>query len=404
VLSELRAPEFTGERVIPGRVNENLFNEHRARYRFAARFAEGAQVLDAGCGAGYGAAELAGALSITGFDVSAEAIGLARANFSRPGVRFLQADCAALPFADASFDLVAAFEVIEHLDQWREMLTESRRVLKPQGLLLVSTPNKAYYAESRAAQGPNPFHRHEFAFEEFEAALSAVFAHVRIWTQNLSETIVFAPVHPDSSALEAGGDAAPANANFFLAACSQSEFAHNDVFAWLPESGNLLRQREHHIRKLEGELAKKDAWLAETLRKHESLQREHERTLAELKERNQWAERLNVELNQSGATIRDLQSEAGERLKWIRDLEAQIEAGRAEIARLNRHREELERDLADRAAWGQALDEQLRERNLELDQKRQVLDRLREERRLIAQSKWIRLGRKLNVGPVVEDE
>jgi len=46
--------EFTGERVIPGRVEDNLFNEHLARYRFSARLFQGpGRVLDAGCGAGY---------------------------------------------------------------------------------------------------------------------------------------------------------------------------------------------------------------------------------------------------------------------------------------------------------------------------------------------------------------
>ena len=77
-----------------------------------------------------------------------------RARISRrPAVRFLQASCEALPFADASFDLVAAFEVIEHLEHWQRTSDEARRVLKPAGVLLVSTPNKAYYAESRAEAG-----------------------------------------------------------------------------------------------------------------------------------------------------------------------------------------------------------------------------------------------------------
>ncbi len=66
---------------------------------------------------------------------------------------------------------MVAFEVIEHLDDWRGFLREARRVLAPNGQFIVSTPNKLYYTESRGADGANPFHVHEFDFEEFRAEL-----------------------------------------------------------------------------------------------------------------------------------------------------------------------------------------------------------------------------------------
>ena len=184
--------EFTGERVVPGLVDPDLFNEHLSRYRFAARFAaEGAKVLDAGCGTGYGTAEFAAAVQITAMDISPEAVAHATHAFGRPGVHFLQGACEVLPFADESFDLVVAFEVIEHLERWPDLLSEARRVLRSQGVLLVSTPNKAYYAEARAAAGPNPYHVREFEYGEFESALKEVFPHVQLWNQNHSELIAF---------------------------------------------------------------------------------------------------------------------------------------------------------------------------------------------------------------------
>ena len=92
--------EFTGERLIPGEVDIDLLNEHMARYHFAVRLARGKRVLDAGCGAGYGSAELADvAESVTGIDIAAEAVEHARAHYALHNVVFEQASCTQLPYA-----------------------------------------------------------------------------------------------------------------------------------------------------------------------------------------------------------------------------------------------------------------------------------------------------------------
>jgi hypothetical protein len=91
--------EFTGERVIPGEVNDDLWAEHIARYAFASSFAEGRSVLDVGCGAGYGAAELATrARSVTAIDVSSNAIEYASKNYQPTNVHYAQGkrDCRSL--------------------------------------------------------------------------------------------------------------------------------------------------------------------------------------------------------------------------------------------------------------------------------------------------------------------
>src|SRR5713226_4433874 len=104
-------PAFTGERVVPGEVEPDLWNEHVARYAFAARRAGGKRVLDAGCGSGYGSARLAAqARYVVGIDNSHEAFDAASRQF-----RLVRGDCRILPFRAASFDLVVALEVIEHL-------------------------------------------------------------------------------------------------------------------------------------------------------------------------------------------------------------------------------------------------------------------------------------------------
>ena len=376
-LSERAGLEFTGERVVPGLVDADLLNEHLARYRFAARFAEGAIVLDAGCGTGYGAAELSRAAKVVGVDASAEAVDHAHANFSRAGVHFLRAVCESLPFADGSFDLVVAFEVIEHLARWQDFLAEARRVLRPAGLLLVSTPNKAYYAEARGAAGANPYHVREFEFGEFAALLRVVFPHVKLWTQNHADVIVFNSAERSAGDFDAPGDDRPEQAHFFLAACSLSPIRDARAFAWSPASGNILRDRENHITILKAELEQTHA-------DHAALQADHEQVLAELERSNEWAGRLNAELAQAGAAIAGLQQEL-----------ATTQAGYAEKVR------QLEAELIERLDWVHNIERELIERTQRAHSLQAELAQAEAQLRLVRDSKWFRLGRRLHVGPEI---
>jgi len=408
-LAEFTPTEFTGERVIPELVDADLFNEHFARYRFAAQFVKaagnearaGAAVLDAGCGSGYGTAELSGAVVI-GSDISAEAVRHARERYGT-GRLFLQAACENLPLPDSFFDFVVAFEVIEHLDRWQELLSEAKRVLKPSGILLVSTPNRDYYAESRGTAGPNPFHRHEFDYKEFQTALGDVFPHVRIWAQNHAEAVVFSPRNPQSGVLESSGPGDSAGAHFFVAACSQSPVSTNETFAWLPSSANILRERERHIAKLAGELEQKDIWLREALDAHRDLQARHETVTAELQKQNTWAEELNREIAGRNARIGDLQNELETRLQWIAGLKSQIEGARIEIERLNGEHSELKRaaetEIQRQQAEVEVLKARVEEQTLRVGQLEAENQGYRAELGRIRSSKWVRAGAKLGVGP-----
>ncbi len=176
--------EYSGERFTPECVREISY-EHFHRYALAARWCASTRVLDAACGEGYGAALLAatGAV-VTGVDISAEAIAHANARYGQQdGLEFQVADCAALPFAEHEFDRVVSFETLEHLDAQDELLAEFKRVLKPDGYLIVSSPDKAVYSEQHNTC--NEFHLKELYTDELKALLGRHFPAWRLLGQKL---------------------------------------------------------------------------------------------------------------------------------------------------------------------------------------------------------------------------
>jgi SAM-dependent methyltransferase len=197
--------EATGERLVPELQHGELVHaEHLARYRFAAQLARGRRVLDVASGEGYGAQILAagGAGSVVGADVDEQAVAHARARY--PDAEFVVADVAKLPFEDDSFDLVVSFETIEHVPNPEGVLAELRRVLRPDGLLVISTPNKHQYLVE------NEFHEREFTHEEFVALLGGLFPSVQLVLQH--NWMTSAVLEPDAAA-EAGGER-PLGADF----------------------------------------------------------------------------------------------------------------------------------------------------------------------------------------------
>lgn len=175
--------EFTGERFTPECLREIRY-EHLHRYAFARELVAGCRVLDAACGEGYGSALLAStAQQVTGVDLSGEAVEHAKARYTSANLEFRQADCLELPFADGSFDCIVSFETLEHLEDQEALLDGFRRVLAPDGFLLISTPDKTVY--SGELQNRNEYHARELERPEFEALISRHFPAFRLWGQRL---------------------------------------------------------------------------------------------------------------------------------------------------------------------------------------------------------------------------
>jgi SAM-dependent methyltransferase len=155
------------ERIAPGFFPSNIEAEHIARYRWAASRAFGKSVADIACGTGYGSRILvdAGARQVTSIDIHEPAL---RFGVDSYGIRCAIADASRIPLKSACFDLVASLETIEHLPDPSAFVAEVKRILKPRGLLFVTTPNG-----DGGSHSGNPWHVHELSKQELESILAA---------------------------------------------------------------------------------------------------------------------------------------------------------------------------------------------------------------------------------------
>lgn len=195
---------FTGERFTPECVRE-IWYEHMHRYAFAAQYASGRRVLDAASGEGYGSALLAAAgADVLGVDISAEAVAHAGARYAgTTGLHFQCADATLLEqLPDAGFDLIVCFETLEHVHEQERMLAGFHRLLAPDGLLLVSCPDKRNYSDRRGYV--NEHHVRELYRPELESLLARHFPARRL----LAQKLLFQSVlwDPDAAPSSAGAD------------------------------------------------------------------------------------------------------------------------------------------------------------------------------------------------------
>lgn len=172
---------FTGERFVSG-LTGPIQHEHHHRYLFAAPLCAGKVVLDIASGEGYGCWLLSQvASSVVGVDNDADAVRYASEQYTSERLQFLVGDATAIPMASASVDVVTSFETIEHFQDHERFLQEVSRVLRPGGLLVISSPNRVVYSE--LSGHVNEFHVRELDREEFRAGLLARFANVAVFEQ-----------------------------------------------------------------------------------------------------------------------------------------------------------------------------------------------------------------------------
>jgi len=172
---------FTGERLetsIDGRVAI----EHLHRYAIAGQYVQNKAVLDIACGEGYGTNLLSkNAKTIFGVDIDEGAIQRAKIKYRSENINFLVGSTSKIPLEENSVDVVVSFETIEHHDAHEEMMSEIKRVLKPTGIMVISSPDKLYYSDKRNYS--NEFHVKELYKDEFAELVKKYFQNVHLLSQ-----------------------------------------------------------------------------------------------------------------------------------------------------------------------------------------------------------------------------
>lgn len=371
--------EFTGERVIPGKVNLDLLNEHLVRYTFAKQLVKPSyQILDAGCGVGYGTKELVigkSNVKATGIDISHEAIHYAVEHYGTSGCYFNVMNLEELTLEKESFDLVVCFEVIEHLHQPEKFLSSIASLIKKDGFFVVSTPNKKMYSDAIPGYN-NPYHVKEYYLDEFMEMLSGYFPNVDIYSQNYTQGMFIKPIQSEVSSCNISTNSSTEssmkddNASYFVAVCSFEESAKISPVILTITQSNIIAEKDKYIEKLRKEVEIRDESVA-VFKSNAIIQSEWQANLQdelvnrdriieaynkEIKNLKEWIEVLNLEVRKRDDSVSTLMDANKSQNDWIVSLQN-------EVAKRDEATEFLINEINVKNDWIEKLQEEIRKRD-----------------------------------------
>lgn len=242
--------KFTGERLVTNVYNGTTIN-HLHRYAIASNLIKGRIVLDIASGEGYGSNLMSTEANLVyGVDIDAEAIKNAKLKYNKNNLQFLEGSTSQIPLQDNSVDVVISFETLEHHDAHEEMMEEVKRVLKPQGVLLISTPDKHFYTDVRNYN--NEFHVKELYKDEFVSLVSKFFENYKLYSQSYinGSSVILEDITRDSFEFYTGDynklNTTVSSPNFLITICSDHELQNisNSIFdgKHLLENKNLNKK------------------------------------------------------------------------------------------------------------------------------------------------------------------
>ena len=355
--------EFTGERYVPA-ITGQIRYEHLHRYALSLEFAAGKTVLDIASGEGYGAALLASvAKSVTGVDIDPATIGHAKHLYNNPKLDFVIGTCDSVPLPNASFDVITSFETIEHHDKHEEMLDEIKRLLRPGGTLIISSPNRLTYSDEPGYK--NPFHVKELYYEEFHELLHRRFKSIRMFGQRLAAgSFIFPLTTSDRSHIKPlTGDAngvtdqvcALPSPIYFVAVCSDSvKITKRDVTSvYFDRSDDLLKTLENEriqaIHQMQDQVRRtEEETLREIRQMQDQVRRTEEETLREIQQMQDQVRRTEEETLREIQQMQDqVRRTEEEQLHGIQQMQDQVRRTEEEI---ERQRKDYERHIAQLTA------------------------------------------------------
>lgn len=173
--------KWTGERLVTGLTDIHGTIEHLHRYALGQVLAKDKTVLDIASGEGYGSHLLSQvAKFVYGVDISEESVSHAQNKYKTSNLEFKVGSASSIPIENSTIDVIVSFETLEHHDKHREMMQEFVRVLKPDGIVILSSPEKSIYKQRDPI---NPYHIKELTLPELEKLLSTYFKFVRLFDQ-----------------------------------------------------------------------------------------------------------------------------------------------------------------------------------------------------------------------------
>lgn len=263
--------DFTGERYMPHVRGSQISYEHWHRYHFTKNYIKDKVVADIACGEGYGAFYMSQfASKVIGIDISEESILHAKNKYSKENITFVQSSADAADLPDGSVDVIVSFETIEHLteEQQNNFLNTAKKLLKDDGLLIISTPDKFWYTD--IPHYKNEYHLREFYGNEFMDFLNAQFRYTSffkqrtfpmnlIWQDNPEYLHpVYLQLEKDQFVLK---EEFIGNPLYYVAVCSNQALSFHDSSALIDESLSFFREmddvsygKDLRIQELENEL------------------------------------------------------------------------------------------------------------------------------------------------------